>query len=329
VALQKELLLGVLRSVGIMTADDVDTIQATSKQSSFGSTSQEKVAQIGTKIIQAAIQYCQEELEKAQRKAQAHLDTNAENFAELLEQDAQVVFWKTALLRLYGENQKHPHEWDYLFLHSEHPNAFVTELLPHRFFITQGLVNAADNPHEMAVILGHEISHLILGHVSQTNQVSTWLRTIEVLLLTLDPTAGVLSVAMVGLIASAHWAVAASFSREQEYQADAMGLEICARACFDTQVGAQIFLKLDDTASADEEMVKAAVEGKVQQHSILDSHPATLERYRRVLEQSEETNRYKYNHCCSATTRLYRHLFVTKQQQEEEEEEEVAVEDKK
>ena len=74
------------------------------------------------------------------------------------------------------------------------PNAFVSEMLPHKIFVTTGLFDKfVNNDDELAMILGHEVSHLINGHFSTSSNVETWIRGIEIFVLMLDPTEGLLS----------------------------------------------------------------------------------------------------------------------------------------
>ena len=73
------------------------------------------------------------------------------------------------------------------------------------------------------------MSHLLLGHVSQANRTETMLRTIEVLLLSIDPTAGVLSLFFIGGLAAIRRAVTASFSRDNEREADDLGVEVSVK----------------------------------------------------------------------------------------------------
>lgn len=70
------------------------------------------------------------------------------------------------------------------------------------------------------------MAHLLLGHVSQSNRAETMLHTIEVLLLSIDPTAGVLALFFIGGLAAIRRAVSAAFSRENEREADNLGVEV-------------------------------------------------------------------------------------------------------
>jgi len=75
------------------------------------------------------------------------------------------------------------------------PNAFVSEMLPKKIFVTTGLFDQfVKNDDELAIILGHEISHLIKGHCSKASGFESIIRGVEILVLMLDPTEGLLSI---------------------------------------------------------------------------------------------------------------------------------------
>ena len=67
-------------------------------------------------------------------------------------------------------------------------------MLPHKIFVTTGLFEKfVHNDDELAMILGHEVSHLIRGHFAKSSNIETWIRGFEIFALMLDPTEGLLS----------------------------------------------------------------------------------------------------------------------------------------
>ena len=67
-------------------------------------------------------------------------------------------------------------------------------MLPQKIFVTTGLFDQyVKNDDELAMILGHEVSHLILGHMSASSFYESVVRGAEILILMLDPTEGLLS----------------------------------------------------------------------------------------------------------------------------------------
>ena len=94
-----------------------------------------------------------------------------------------VTFWENAI-SLLGD----PDSWRLVLVDSPVPNAFVCDYFPRCIFVTSSFMNyVIENKHELGLVLGHEISHLIHGHVSLSNDMDFTLRAIELLVIALDP----------------------------------------------------------------------------------------------------------------------------------------------
>jgi hypothetical protein len=288
-----------------------------------------RVAAIGHTIVAAAREHVQTQLAEARENVRLRYSvvvTNHEQLEALYEKDEAVEFWKAASVRIDGEvKQPGPENggnkklslpsWQYVFIDTATPNAFVTELLPRRFFITTALLELAGhtNPHEVAVILAHEMAHLVLGHLSSANQMELRLRTAEVLLLSLDPTAGFLSMGIIYLLRQL---LSAAHSRHNEWQADELGLQLAAAACFDTVQGCNIMAKLHqlqqqqvqqqlDLSPSSRLFTQVASVG-----GLMDSHPPSLERLERLRHLAATThNRTHHAKCRTVSHRLYRALW--------------------
>lgn len=121
-------------------------------------------------------------------------------------------------------------------------NAFALPGGP--MFINTGLLKAVDSEAELAGVMGHEMSHVILRH--GTNQASK-AKLIELPALLGSQVAGG---SMLGQLASAGIGLGANsvllkFSRSAESQADLMGSHIMAEAGYDPRQLAVFFEKLN------------------------------------------------------------------------------------
>lgn len=126
-------------------------------------------------------------------------------------------------------------------------NAFALPGGP--MFINTGLLKAVDNEAELAGVMGHEMSHVILRH--GTNQASK-AKLIELPALLGSQVAGG---SMLGQLASAGIGLGANsvllkFSRTAESQADLMGSHIMAEAGYDPRQLAVFFEKLNGEGGA-------------------------------------------------------------------------------
>ena len=151
------------------------------------------------------------------------------------------------------------------------------------------MLSLIDNDDELALVMGHEISHLVLGHLSDQTMLETMLRTVEVLLLSMDPTEGLLALGVVGTLATLRTAVVAAHSREHEREADVLGMQLAAMACFNTQTAALVFDKL--------RKMEAQPSAKWLMPSFADSHPSSADRYEALVRVSDSENAGKYEDC--------------------------------
>jgi len=248
------------------------------------------VAIVGEKIVKVAQAYVKSKLKEVVTEATVDMPPeileNERRLYEALEEHEDVDLWTRARRHMEGP-------WRYVLIPSPMPNAFVSEVLPRRIFITTSLMETfIESQDELALVLGHEISHLILGHSSSQNAFETSFRTIEILLLSLDPTEGLLSLAFMSFLASVRHAVGAVYSRENERSADELGIKLCAMACYDTHAASKVFYKMH---------MHNLESGKDIGPTIFDSHPPTDERYRTLLEESRTQNREAYEATSCAT----------------------------
>lgn len=252
-----------------------------------------RVARVGRKIKEAAKEMVRKNRQAAieEVKAQLPQDVTEQQLMQVLQLDEAFVMWTTAVQKLEGS-------WTYIQLDVDLPNAFVTEIVPRHIFITTAMLSMIANDDELALVLGHELSHMILGHITERNMLETILRTVEVLLLSMDPTTGLLSLGVIGFLATLRTAFSAAHSREHENQADKMGIQLAAMACFDTYKAADVFRKMHEQNI-----------GAPKKHKLLvfaDSHPPSRERYENLVKISQTQNVATYTDttCASVASRL-------------------------
>lgn len=147
------------------------------------------------------------------------------------------------------------------------------------------------------------MSHLVLGHVSESNYIESVLRSVEILLLSVDPTSGVAALAVIGALAAARRILSARHSQRHEYEADELGLQLVARACFDTVQGSHVMRKMNELQLAVEPKIRSKAVEVGQE--LLSTHPPSLERFERLQQLALQENFNKYRKCQSMGTRLY------------------------
>lgn len=288
-----------------------------------------QIASVANELIGAARDHVREQLDEAKLAVRQRESQNRKDFLdrslpvsqsleemqddlfeahleEAYSKDPMVKKWREAKVRIEGD-ELNVDPWRFVFLGSgASPNAWVTELLPKRIFITKTITDFCENIDEMAFIMAHEVSwflvefgvtlhmfhttlnickfvltlqvsHLVLGHLGLANEIEMSLKTTEIVLLSLDPTAGLVTFAIVGILNLFQKAIEMSFSRRHEREADELGLKLLARCNgkFDLEAGAKFMFRLHNAEESG---------GKT---GWLDSHPASLERARQIYQESK------------------------------------------
>jgi predicted Zn-dependent protease len=178
-------------------------------------------------------------------------------------------------------------EFTFTLLDSEVANAFA---LPGGYvYLTRGLLALAENEAEMAGVLGHEIGHVTARHSAQRQTRATGaglvatLGTIGAAILG-GEMAGRLAQQVTGVGAQAYLA---GYSRDQELEADQLGIRYLARAGYDARAMASFLEKLN--AESDLQRQLAGDEGEGAAMSWFATHPRTLDRVKQAVEEIGES----------------------------------------
>ena len=158
-------------------------------------------------------------------------------------------------------------------LNSPSVNAFA---LPGGYlYVTRGLLALANDADELAAVLAHEMSHVSARHAAKRQ--SEALRAVflgRISDVLRDPAA-------LGQALRGSDAMIANFSRNQELEADEMGVETAVRAGFDP-FGAVSFLRVM-SRDADARARTLGREPDEHRPNLDSSHPTTEDRIRRVI----------------------------------------------
>lgn len=277
-----------------------------------------RIQRVGKRIIKSAHKHVYEKVKEAEEKASnkynaaiesdPSLDISKEEF---MKRDEDFEFWTNASIRMGRIS-----EWKCRLIHTEAPNAFVTSMLPRQIFVTSAFVDRYSvNDDELAFIMGHEISHLILDHNTDSFETSTGLKFLELFIIACDPFdgevyemifliylsihnffifflfifIGLASIALLSFASFLGSLVEAQESQENEFEADDLGLTLAAMSCFDTRNGTLIMKKmLHDSNESESDTLLLA--------QYLSSHPPTAKRYSRLFQASKDVNKGAFAH---------------------------------
>jgi predicted Zn-dependent protease len=175
--------------------------------------------------------------------------------------------------RLVAASERPDLHYKVTMLNSQSINAFA--LPTGQLYVTRGLIALANDESELASVLAHEMGHVVARHAAireeQAKQAALVGRVVSDVIS--DPEVGALALAKSKL-------ALASFSRAQEFEADAIGIGLAARAGYDPY-GAVRFL----TSMEHNSQLKPQQTGAIDPRApdFLSSHPATPERISNAL----------------------------------------------
>jgi predicted Zn-dependent protease len=177
--------------------------------------------------------------------------------------------------RLVAASERPNLKYQVTILNSPAINAFA---LPNgHLYVTRGLIALANDKAELASVLAHEMGHVIARHAAiredQARQAALISHVVSDVLS--DPQMGAMALAKSKL-------TLAAFSRQQEFEADGIGVGISARAGFDPY-GASRFLA-DMQRNAD--LKTAGSENRAP--DFLTTHPATPDRIKMALANARQ-----------------------------------------
>jgi predicted Zn-dependent protease len=172
-------------------------------------------------------------------------------------------------------------------LNSGAVNAFA--LPTGQLYVTRGLIALASDTSELSSVLSHEMAHVLAKHASireeQAKQAVAMTRAVSDI--------GGNDSDMTALALAKTKLTMASFSRQQEFEADSIGVGIAARANFDPYGAARFLTAMERNAAL--KAPRSAFDPRSQ--DFLSSHPATPERVQsaqasaRQVASSEATER--------------------------------------
>jgi predicted Zn-dependent protease len=193
-------------------------------------------------------------------------------------------------------------KYTFTVLNSPDINAFA---LPGGYvYVTRGLLGLAVNEAEMAGVLGHEIGHVNARHTAERmgQQQKAQIGVLAGVLLgtLLGGEQGGQLGGQLGTEAAQNYL--GSYSQDQEFEADTLGVRYLKRATYDPQAMATFLGALN--ADTHLEAKLAGNEAAADQYSMKQSHPRTADRVQRAIDAAGPAT--------PGDTMLARNEFLTK-----------------
>lgn len=169
---------------------------------------------------------------------------------------------------LLNRNGMNPSEWDVQVFEDQSLNAFA--LPGKKIGVHTGIFKAAQNQHQLAAVLGHEVGHVIARHgnerVSQQLIVQGGLTAAQ---LTIDSSKDTGKAVLAGLGLGASLGIILPFSRSHETEADEMGVRYMSNAGFEPAEAIQLWANM-------------AKESKGSGPEFLSTHPDPSNRRKKI-----------------------------------------------
>lgn len=146
-------------------------------------------------------------------------------------------------------------------------------------YLTRGLLALADNEAEVAGVLAHEIGHVTARHSAERYGQTVTANVIGLglgLLLGRGPATD-----LYGAVAGV---ALRSYSREQEYESDLLGVRYMARAGYDPGAMASFLSRLRAHSQFESEL--RGEPGKADRFDIMQTHPRTADRIARAIREA-------------------------------------------
>ena len=194
-----------------------------------------------------------------------------------LYQDAELTRYVDSIGQLLARTTETPDQkFTFVVIDTDVVNAFA---LPGGYVhVTRGLLALANNEAEAAGVIAHEIGHVVARHAaSRTSQatLSSGLAAIAGLVL------GSSAVAEAGQgLAGAY---VASYSRDQEFEADGLGVRYLRRAGFDPQAMGDFLASLQAQSQLEAQVAGVKNDGT----DIMASHPRTQDRVQAAIKAAD------------------------------------------
>lgn len=171
-----------------------------------------------------------------------------------------------------------PGEWEVVVFEDEQINAFA--LPGGKIGVYTGLLKVAENQHQLAAVIGHEVGHVIAEHGNERMSSNT------IVGVGLEVTSQVLGAQQVAhnqqIMAAIGLGVQVGFqlpfSRTHESEADVIGLDLMAKAGFDPRQSVNLWENMDKASGGNSNL------------EFLSTHPSPTSRIKQLENNMNNAN---------------------------------------
>ena len=146
-----------------------------------------------------------------------------------------------AIIRELGGN------WEVVVFEDKSPNAFA--LPGNKIGIHTGMLTLVDNQEQLAAVIGHEVGHVLAQHSNERASHEMAVNSGMALIQAVAAPQSALGQTAFGLLGvGAEYGILMPYSREQESEADIIGMDLMAKAGFDPQHSVTLWQKMEQAS---------------------------------------------------------------------------------
>jgi predicted Zn-dependent protease len=181
-------------------------------------------------------------------------------------------------------------EWEMAIFEVDAVNAFA--MPGGKIGVMDGILKAAQNQHQLAAVIGHEIAHVTAEHSNERasrGKISGVGIQVAAVLLG-GGNSGATYTAYEALNQGAALGIMLPFSRNQESEADVIGLQYMARAGFDPRQAVPLWQNMEEAAggNAPAEFMSTHPSSDKRIEDLISEWSETLPLYNEALEQGRQ-----------------------------------------
>jgi predicted Zn-dependent protease len=181
--------------------------------------------------------------------------------------------------------------WELAVVDNPTVNAFV--MPGGKIVVFSGILTVAENQHQLAAVMGHEVAHVTEGHPQERamRQEATNFGADTLGLILGGGYAQQTNAAMGSLRTLGQLGILNPFSRGQETEADLVGLEFMARAGFDPRESVELWKTMNEkNPSAIPEYMSTHPSGDTRIERLIGHYPTSLALYNEAVTAGKAPN---------------------------------------
>lgn len=181
--------------------------------------------------------------------------------------------------------------WELAVIDQADINAFV--LPGGKISVFSGILSVAENQHQLASVLGHEVAHVTAQHANEraSRAAVTGVGVDIAAILLGGGYSNQTRAASEALSTGAVLGVLNPFSRKQETEADVVGLEYMAKAGFDPRESVELWQNMNEKNKTQiPEFMSTHPSGDTRIESLVQQFPSALAYYNEAKAQGKDPN---------------------------------------